>query len=93
MRAFDGEHFPDYAHDMQWLNCTDFVRRADVFKASQRYLDFQDEMIKWVPKLGAAIRSVPAWRDEWLTEAWLNKAMAYRPEVPNTTFPPPFLTS
>ena len=28
VRAFDGEHFPQYAKDMQWLDLKYYVRKA-----------------------------------------------------------------
>ena len=91
VRVFDGDHFPDFAKDMQYFDCRDYARRPEVFKASQRYLEFQDRMIDWVSQLGAAIRAAPEWNPDWITEAWLEKAMAYRPEEPPVEFSAPLL--
>ena len=93
VRVFDGDHFPPYAQNIQYFDCKNYVRRAEVFKSSQRYIEFQDRMIDWVPELAAAIKLAPKWRDEWLTEPWLEKAMAYRPEAPPVAFAPRCFTS
>ena len=91
VRAHDGEHYPQYAKDMQWLDLKYYVRKAEVFKNSQRYIDFQDQMIERVPDLAVAIKGAPAWRDEWLTEAWVDKAAVYRPDQPAIEFSAPLL--
>jgi hypothetical protein len=91
VRAFDGDHFPEYARNIQWFDCRDYVRRAEVFKSSQRYLEFQDRMIAWVPQIAAAIRNAPQWRSDWLTDNWLNAAMSFHPEAPPVEFSAPLL--
>jgi hypothetical protein len=91
VRACDGDHFPEYAKQIQWFDCAKYVRRAEVFKASQRYIEFQDRLIAWVPELAVAIRQAPEWRPEWLSDAWLETAMSFRPDVPPTSFTAPLL--
>jgi hypothetical protein len=91
VRACDGDHFPQYARDMHWFDCAYYVRKPEVFKNSQRYITFQDQIIAWVPELAAAIKAAPAWRDEWLTDEWLDRASVFRPDEPAIEFSAPLL--
>jgi hypothetical protein len=72
VNIFDGEHFPDYARELQMLNCVDFNLVGDFVKKSQVYLDIQKALQEWVYDVAKAINEAPVWDGAWLTKEWLD---------------------
>ncbi|MBI1929730.1 toll/interleukin-1 receptor domain-containing protein [Candidatus Poribacteria bacterium] len=64
----NGEHFPNYAKQIQYFDCRRFARVGEGFKKTERYVEFQDEMDRWVPEVAKVINQTPPWRQEWLEE-------------------------
>ena len=78
VRVNDGKYFPTYAAGIQWFDCERFARSPGVFKKSEKYLEFQDQMTTWIEQVAAAVNNAPAWNAEWLTPDWLDGAMLFR---------------
>jgi TIR domain len=72
INVFDGEHFPPFAKQIQYLDCRRFVRPGSGFTKTERYVEFQDIMITWIDEVARAVNNAPAWMPEWLTKAWLD---------------------
>jgi len=73
VKIFDGEHFPDYATCIQTLDCIKYNRVGPAVKNTPMFLDFQEELQKWVYQVASAIEKCPDWDAQWLENDWVDK--------------------
>ena len=70
INAWDGECFPDCIRDIQQLDCRKYVRRAEYFKSTEIYMNFEEDVRQWIPHLAKTIRKAPPWNVDWTAEEW-----------------------
>lgn len=91
----DGDRFPNYAKAIQYADWIKYARVGDGFKKTERYVEFQDNILDWAEDVARAVNGAPAWDAQWLTEAWLDTAVpSWKTLSPTTTtaFDAPLLT-
>lgn len=66
INIFDGEHFPEYAKEIQYEDFRDF--NWDNIKNTELYLPFQRKLAGWVKNVGNAIQLAPTWNQNWLLD-------------------------
>ncbi len=71
----DGARFPTYAKSIQYADWTKYARVGDGFKKTERFVEFQDQIIEWAEDVALAINGAPDWDADWLTDDWLNAAV------------------
>jgi hypothetical protein len=69
---WDGDHFPPPAKALHYFPCHEYYHTGQGFKDSVRYFEFQEKLKKWVVAVAKAIRSAPAWDNNWLDDTWLD---------------------
>lgn len=74
IKIFDGEHFPEYASNLQMFNCIEFNRVGQGVKHTNLYIDFQGELQKWVYEVADALKNVPAFDTNWEKEEWVENS-------------------
>lgn len=70
--AWDGDSFPSCIENLQHLDCRPYVIIGECFEASSLFMEFQQRLRDWVPRVADIIRSVPEWREEWATTDWMD---------------------
>ncbi len=66
VNVFDGDNFPEFTKNIKWLDCKNFTRVGEGFKKTERYVDFQDLLIRWVDDVANSIKNAPHWSVEWM---------------------------
>lgn len=76
--AFDGQFFPTIVQNIQQCKWSKYVKVGKAFERSEKYLDFQDDMLMWIENdLAEVLEKAPPWREEWLASEWLDKSLNY----------------
>lgn len=87
INLFDGERFPDFARNMSQFDFKPFVRRGLGFSRTERYIQFQDNLIQLSEIVARGINHAPPWK-----KAWLETPEVEIPEIsPPLPFPLPIL--
>jgi hypothetical protein len=89
INIFDGEHFPYYTRRIQYLDCRNFFRVSPGFRKTERYVDFQDLLIKWVYAVANSIKNAPPWSEKY--EIWLDDPVDYFNQPSDSSFRLPIL--
>jgi hypothetical protein len=84
----DGDRFPEYARSINWLDCKEVARDCDYITKSERFLVFEDNLVKWTDKMADAIENVPSWNGVWATEEWFDNAIKTILVEPDRPIPP-----
>ena len=66
INIFDGEHFPEYATEIQYEDFRDF--NWDNIKNTELYLPFQRKLAGWVKNVANAIQLAPIWNQNWILD-------------------------
>ncbi len=72
LNLFDGEYFPDYANELQMLDCRNFNGVGEGMKRTQLYIDFQGVLQEWVCDVAKTVNNAPDWDAVWLSDGWLD---------------------
>jgi hypothetical protein len=90
IKIFDGEHFPEYANELQILNCIEFNRVGPGVKNTNLYIDLQGKLQDWVSDVAAAFDKAPDFDSQWMNEDWVEKAFRALSieELPTVINPP-----
>ena len=72
VQLFDGIHYPQFAKDIQALDCREYNRVGNGMKQTTLYSDFQGLLQKWVTNIAGVIDGVPDWDSTWLEASWLD---------------------
>jgi hypothetical protein len=91
VNAFDGESFPQFAKDIQYFDCRNFMRIGVGFTQIPRYVEFQDRMLEWVDEVALAVQNAPTWRAVWLTKSWVDDVINRTERPSRRVVRPPFL--
>jgi len=91
INLFDGEHFPDFAQQIQYLDCRNFFRVGSGFLKTERYVEFQDVLIEWIDDVANAVNNAPPWSEEWQARQWLDDPIENIHRIAIPGFEPPAL--
>ncbi|PJF38833.1 MAG: hypothetical protein CUN54_09995, partial [Phototrophicales bacterium] len=76
---------------IQHLDFTTYFRVRGGFENSERYIEFQDQLIAWTTQdVANAIRTAPEWDDMWTSNDWLDRHEDI-PPPPDIDIDPPSL--
>jgi hypothetical protein len=75
----DGVHFPPYARQIQWLNCTDHYSASLAFEKSEKCLELEILIKEWAPDVAKMINYAPNWKEDWIN---LSKVEISIPKAP-----------
>lgn len=64
----DGDTFPDEAKKTEWIDVKDYVIDGPGFRETKKYVEFQEKIKEWIPRIVKAIEMAPPWQETWLTE-------------------------
>ncbi len=84
VRVGDGIYFPDYAKQIQWLDCTDYFSASSAFEKSERCLDLEKAIKDWAIDVATTIKHAPQWKEEWAKISEVNVSL---PEEPIFSLP------
>ena len=87
--VYDGVHFPPYTREIQHLDCRNFFRASPAFKNTERYVDFEDLIIDWVPDVAEYINNAPHWSENYVK--WLDDPVDFFNQTSDSIFMPPTL--
>lgn len=73
LKIFDGEHFPEYANNLQMLDLIEYNRVGGGVKQTELYINLQGKLQEWVYEVAAAINAAPQWDESWNTSDWIEK--------------------
>jgi len=73
VKIFDGQHFPEYACNLQMLNCIAYNRVGAGVKQTPLYIDLQGKLQDWVNDVADAFDKTPDFNSEWMNEDWVEK--------------------
>lgn len=90
LNIFDGEHFPKFAKDINYLNCIEYCYDGD-FKKTIGYIEFQKILKPWVVDLAESINKAPEWSEEWLKKEWIDDPINTIQQNPDYSFKQPIL--
>lgn len=85
--VFDGEHFPERARNIQYLDCNDYFLVGDSFTMAAEYIRFQQELKSWAFEVAGAIDRAPDWNESWLHPDWTDHDGADLHPRPTGNFP------
>jgi hypothetical protein len=76
----DGDDFPSFFKDIQMLDCNNYCYSIPLEEAKKKswWPFFENDVKKLVLKVAKVVQAAPAWKEEWVTNDWL--------EVPNEEF-------
>lgn len=86
LNASDGSSFPEYARNIQWLDCRDYIIVGQGFEKTEMFVEFQVKIREWSKNVATVISGAPAWN-----EGWLNEPPMEIPDPPNLVFEQPVL--
>ena len=89
--VFDGQHFPEFAKEIQYGDCRDYARVGEGFKKTTRYIEFQDHLVGWTRDIVESINAAPEWAEEWMTDEWLDDVINSIEETTDYKFKKPSL--
>jgi hypothetical protein len=61
----DGQHFPDYAKDIQFLDCRDYFIPGPGFQRTPKYLEFYERVREFSSSVASVIQEAPIWKEEF----------------------------
>lgn len=67
----DGDYFPECVKSIQILDCKNYFRVGDGFKATPRFVELQDKLLRWADEVAHAINIAPTWSTDWSNENWI----------------------
>ncbi len=62
----DGIHFPVYAKQIQWFDCTDYFSASPAFEKSERFLELEKLIKVWSIDVAHMINHAPDWKEDWI---------------------------
>lgn len=62
----DGQSFPNFAQDIQYFDCREYVIDGQGFKQTQLYVELQQQIREWADDVAKTISQAPPWRRKWL---------------------------
>ena len=65
MRFHDGEHFPQDARDVQWIDVAPYTYTVPAFWTSHRALELEDRLKELARSVAKIIRSAPPFVPDW----------------------------
>jgi hypothetical protein len=71
IKIFDGEHFPEYAKDLQIFDCIDYNRVGEGMKKTERYIELQGKLQEWIYHVATAFEKAPVFNETWMNEEWV----------------------
>ena len=71
VNVWDGNSFPSCISHIHNLDCRRYIFTGKCFEDSDLFLDFQQTLQAWVPKVAGLIRNPPEWNSDWATPEWL----------------------
>jgi hypothetical protein len=87
----DGECFPQYVSQIQYLNCNDHNRVGSSFQATESYQILQNKLHPWIDQVGHVINTVPDWHNDWMNDDWLENPYVSANVVSLISYTPPTL--
>jgi hypothetical protein len=75
----DGIHFPPYAKQIQWLNCTDHYSASLAFERSEKCLELELLIKEWAPDVAKMINYAPNWKEDWISLSKLEISIPKEP--------------
>lgn len=77
VQLYDGKRYPRKAWEIQWLNCDKYnvFNHPKSFKKSKTYSKLKRAIKDWTPDVAQAVEAAPGWKQEWLTQSWIEKAI------------------
>lgn len=74
--VFDGECFPQFAQEIEYLDCKEYLRVGEGYKKTEKYVEFQDLLSEWTIDVSKAINNAPTWSSQWLSKEWLDDTIS-----------------
>lgn len=65
MRFHDGEHFPEEARSIQWLDVAQYTSTVPAFLTSARAMDLEDLLKGFAERLAHTIHDAPPFQTDW----------------------------
>jgi len=65
MRFHDGEHFPEDARSVQWLDVAQYTSTVPAFLTSARAMDLEDLLKGFAEQIAHTIRGAPPFQADW----------------------------
>lgn len=84
----DGDRFPEFAKTIQGPNWCEFARVGEGFRKTERYVEFQDKLEKWVLDLAPVVKNPPPWDPNWIKPKWVDVAGRFDFSLREVTGPP-----
>jgi|ERR1700728_349927 len=68
MRFHDGEHFPEEARSVEWLDVAPYTSTMPAFLTSPRAMDLEDLLKGFAKQVAKIVRECPAFQPDWPVE-------------------------
>jgi hypothetical protein len=65
MRFHDGEHFPEEARTVQWLDVAQYTSTVPAFLTSARAMDLEDLLKGFAKQVAHTIQGAPPFQADW----------------------------
>ena len=72
VNLWDGDSFPSCVGDLHHLDCRPYMFVGKCFEDSDLFLEFQQKLQGWIPKVAGLVRNTPDWSQQWTTTDWLD---------------------
>jgi hypothetical protein len=74
IRINDGDFFPKCVSKIQSLDCRNYFRIGEGFKATPRFVELQDRLLSWSNDVAKAVEISPKWSTDWSNREWIDNS-------------------